>query len=135
FVQHLVSAAAINFQSCLPTYWLALFGYLAYDYYVKYRERELRAAQLSAQLSNAQLQALKMQLKPHFLFNTLNSISSLMYTDVEAADQMVARLSDFLRLTLDREPDQQITLGEELEFVRRYLEIEKIRFEDRLNVD
>lgn len=124
----------LNFQSSLPTYWLILFAYLAFDYYVKYRDRELRGVQLAAELSRAQLQALKMQLKPHFLFNTLNSISSLMYSDVEAADAMLARLSEFLRLTLDRELDQEITLQEELEFVRRYLEIEKIRFEDRLLV-
>ena len=124
----------VNFQSSLPTYWLILTAYLAFDYYVKYRDRELRGAYLAAELSRAQLQALKMQLKPHFLFNTLNSISSLMYSDVEAADAMLARLSDFLRLTLDRELDQEITLNEELEFVRRYLEIEKIRFEDRLHV-
>jgi len=123
-----------NFQSSLPTYWLILFVYLAFDYYVKYRDRELRGVQLAAELSHAQLQALKMQLKPHFLFNTLNSISSLMYTDVNAADVMLARLSDFLRLTLDRDLDQEVTLAEELEFVRRYLEIEKIRFEDRLTV-
>jgi signal transduction histidine kinase len=124
----------LNYQSSLPTYWLILFAYLAFDYYVKFRDRELRGAQLAAELSRAQLQALKMQLKPHFLFNTLNSISSLMYTDVEAADAMLARLSEFLRLTLDRDLDQEVTLQEELEFVRRYLEIEKIRFEDRLTV-
>jgi len=123
-----------NFQSSLPTYWLILFAYLAFDYYVKYRDRELRGVQLAAELSRAQLQALKMQLEPHFLFNTLNSISSLMYRDVEAADAMLVRLSEFLRLTLDRELDQEVTLQEELEFVRRYLEIEKIRFEDRLTV-
>ena len=102
---------------------------------MKYRDRELRGAQLTAELSRAQLQALKMQLKPHFLFNTLNSISALMYTDVDAADTMLARLSDFLRLTLDRELDQEVTLHEELEFIRRYLEIEKVRFEDRLTVN
>jgi two-component system, LytTR family, sensor kinase len=123
-----------NAQSSLPTYWLILFAYLAFDYYVKYRDRELRGAQLAAELSRAHLQALKMQLKPHFLFNTLNSISSLMYSDVEAADAMLARLSEFLRLTLDRDLDQEVTLSEELEFVRCYLEIEKIRFEDRLTV-
>ena len=123
-----------NAQSSLPTYWMILFVYLAFDFYVKYRDREVRTAHLAAELSRAQLQALKMQLKPHFLFNTLNSISSLMYTDVEAADAMLARLSEFLRLTLDRELDQEITLEQELEFVRRYLEIEKIRFEDRLHV-
>src|SRR5690242_17475323 len=109
-----------NFQSSLPTYWLILFVYLAFDYYVKYRDRELRGAQLAAELSRAQLQALKMQLKPHFLFNTLNSISALMYRDVDAADAMLVRLSEFLRLTLDRELDQEVTLEEELEFVRRY---------------
>src|SRR5205823_9799095 len=76
-----------------------------------------------------------MQLKPHFLFNTLNSISALMYSDVEAADAMLARLSDFLRLMLDREMDQEVTLQEELEFVRRYLEIEKIRFDERLTIE
>ncbi len=124
----------VNFQSSLPTYWMILFAYFAFDYYVKYRDRELRGAQLAAELSRAQLQALRMQLKPHFLFNTLNSISSLMYSDVEAADTMLARLSDFLRLTLDRELDQEVTLSDELEFIRRYLEIEKIRFEDRLTV-
>lgn len=123
-----------NFQSSLPTYWLILFAYLAFDYYAKYRDRELRGVQLAAELSRAQLQALKMQLKPHFLFNTLNSISSLMYSDVEAADAMLVRLSEFLRLTLDRDLDQEVTLSEELDFVRRYLEIEKIRFEDRLTV-
>jgi signal transduction histidine kinase len=117
----------VNFQSSLPTYWMILVAYLAFDYHLK-------RAHLAAELSRAQLHTLKMQLKPHFLFNTLNSISSLMYTDVESADAMLARLSDFLRLTLDRELDQEITLNEELEFVRRYLEIEKIRFEDRLNV-
>jgi two-component system LytT family sensor kinase len=124
----------LNFQSSVPTYWLILFVYLAFDYYVKYRDREVRTAQLAAQLSIAQLQALKMQLKPHFLFNTLNSISSLMYSDVEAADAMLTGLSEFLRLTLDRDLEQEVTLGEELEFVSRYLAIEKIRFEDRLTV-
>ncbi len=123
-----------NFQSSLPTYWMILFAWLAFDFYVKSRDRELRSAQLAGELSRAQLQALRMQLKPHFLFNTLNSISSLMYSDVEAADAMLARLSEFLRLTLDRELEQEVTLTEELEYVRRYLEIEKIRFEERLSV-
>src|SRR5205085_6555840 len=63
-----------NAQSSLPTYWMILFVYLAFDFYVKFRDREVRSAQLAGELSRAQLQALKMQLKPHFLFNTLNSI-------------------------------------------------------------
>jgi two-component system, LytTR family, sensor kinase len=135
FANRIAYALGANFLSSVPTYWLILAASLAVDYYRKYRDRETRASQLEAQLSQAQLQALKMQLNPHFLFNTLNSVSSLMYTDVESADAMLARLSEFLRLTIDREIAQEIPLEEEVEFVRRYLEIEKIRFEERLRVD
>ena len=104
------------------------------DYYERYQAGELRASQLEAQLAQAQLQALKMQLQPHFLFNTLNSISALQLTDVEAANRMTARLGDFLRLTLDNAGTQEVTLRQELEFLRGYLEIESIRFQDRLQV-
>ncbi len=124
----------VNFHSSLPTYWLILFVYYAFDYFMKYRDREVRALELEAQLSQASLQALKMQLNPHFLFNTLNSISSLMYCDVEAADAMLARLSEFLRMTLDQDLGHEIPLRREIEFVRRYLEIEQARFEERLAV-
>ena len=127
-------AFGVNFHSSLPTYWLILFVYYAFDYYGKYRDREVRAFELEAQLSQASLQALKMQLNPHFLFNTLNSISSLMYSDVESADAMLARLSEFLRMTLDGKLGQEISLEREMEFIRRYLEIEQIRFEERLTV-
>ncbi len=116
-----------NFHSSAPTYFVILFGYYAFDYYAKYRDRELR-------LTQAQLQALKMQLNPHFLFNTLNTISSLMYSDVEAADAMMSRLSELLRLTLDKENSQEVTLKEEVETLERYLDIERIRFEERLRV-
>ena len=124
-----------NFHSLLPTYWLILAGFYAFDYYVKFRDREVRAVQLEARLAEAQLRALRMQLQPHFLFNTLNSISSLMYSDLEAADSMMTRLADFLRLTLESDGAQEVSLGRELEFVARYLEIERIRFEERLVVD
>jgi len=120
-------AFGVNFHSSLPTYWLILFVYFALTYYTN-------AAQLQARLSEASLRALKMQLNPHFLFNTLNSISSLMYSDVESADAMLARLSEFLRMTLDRDLANEIPLEQEIEFVRRYLEIEKIRFDERLQV-
>jgi two-component sensor histidine kinase len=116
-----------NFHSSLPTYWLILFVYWALDY-------AGRAARLKASLTEARLDALKTQLNPHFLFNTLNSISSLMYTDIEAADRMMSRLSDLLRSTIQNNGAQEVTLREELEFVDRYLEIEKIRFEERLRV-
>jgi len=130
----ILDAITNNFHSSLPTYWLILFGYYAFDYYVKYRDRELRAAQLETRLSRAQLQALKTQLNPHFLFNTLNTISSLMYTDIDAADRMMTRLSELLRLTLEKEAVPEVTLKEEMELLERYLDIERIRFDDRLRV-
>jgi len=103
-------------------------------YYRRFRDRELRASQLEGQVAKAHLQALKNQLQPHFLFNTLHSISALMLTDVRAADRMMSRLSDLLRMSLESDGIQIISLSRELEFVNGYLEIEKIRFEDRLNV-
>jgi signal transduction histidine kinase len=113
-------------------YGLILVFSHASSYYRRYREGELRAVQLQAQLSQAQLQALKMQLHPHFLFNTLHSISALVHKDPEAADRMIARLGDFLRLTLENSGTQEVTLQKELEFLQCYLEIERIRFQDRL---
>jgi two-component system LytT family sensor kinase len=128
------SSVLDNFHSSLPTYAVILFGYYAFDYYAKYRDRELRASQLETRLSQAQLTALKMQLNPHFLFNTLNTISSLMYTDPDCADRMMTRLSELLRLTLEQDGEQEVTLKEEMEILDRYLQIERIRFEDRLRV-
>jgi LytS/YehU family sensor histidine kinase len=94
----------------------------------------LRTSQLQTQLAKARLQALKSQLQPHFLFNTMHSISALMLIDVRAADRMMTRLSDLLRMSLESAETQITTLSRELEFVNCYLEIEKIRFEERLNV-
>jgi two-component system LytT family sensor kinase len=116
----------------LLVYWLLVLASHASNYYQRYREGELRASQ-------AQLQALKMQLHPHFLFNALHSISALVHTDPDAADKMIARLGDFLRLTLDTGATQEVPLRQELNFLNCYLEIERIRFHDRLttrlNVD
>jgi two-component system, LytTR family, sensor kinase len=106
----------------------------AVSYYRRFRERELRAAQLEGQLAKAHLQTLKSQLQPHFLFNTMHSISSLMLTDVQAADRMMTRLGDLLRMSLESAGTQITTLSRELEFVNCYLEIEKVRFAERLNV-
>jgi len=94
----------------------------------------LGAAQLEAALALARLNALRMQLEPHFLFNALNSISSLVHRDPDGAERMLARLGDFLRLTLDDSMPQQVELRQELEFLERYLDIERVRFSDRLNV-
>jgi two-component system, LytTR family, sensor kinase len=107
----------------------------AINYHKRYREEELRTSQLELQLSNAQLQALKMQLHPHFLFNTLNSISALQMENVEAAQEMTARLGDFLRLTLENIGTNEVTLKREIEFLECYLDIEKVRFERRLTTE
>jgi two-component system LytT family sensor kinase len=104
------------------------------SYYHGLRERELRTSQLQAQLEKARLQSLKSQLQPHFLFNTLNSISALMLTNVQAADRMITRLGDLLRISLETAGTQMTTLSRELEFVNCYIEIEKVRFEERLKV-
>lgn len=94
------------------------------------RERELRAMQLQGQLVKAHLRVLKSQIQPHFLFNTLHSISALMLTDVLAADKMMTRLSDLLRMSLDCGGAEVTTLSWELEFVTGYLEIENLRFQN-----
>jgi len=104
------------------------------SYYRRLREREIRASQLEGQLAKARLETLKSQLQPHFLFNTLHSISSLMLTDVMAADRMMTSLSDLLRMSLEQNGTQMTTLSREIEFLDVYLQIEKTRFEDRLKV-
>jgi two-component system LytT family sensor kinase len=96
--------------------------------------RQIRAAQLEKTLAQAQLQNLRLQLNPHFLFNTLNTISSVMYEDVRAADRMIARLSELLRSTLDQGNAQEVTLEREIEFLNLYVETMKARFEERLEV-
>ena len=132
-LQGSISLAYVFHQNVL-TYWILVGAATGYFYYRRYREGELRSAQLSAQLAQAQLQALRMQLHPHFLFNTLNAISTLVHKDPEAADRMIARLSDLLRLTLENIGVQEVPLAKELEFLERYLEIERTRFADRLRV-
>jgi two-component system, LytTR family, sensor kinase len=107
----------------------------ALDTYRKFQERETRAAQLEAQLTHAQLDALKKQLHPHFLFNTLNTISILIDEDTAAARNMLVRLSDLLRSTLDGTKTHEVSLKHELEFIEGYLEIERTRFPDRLSVE
>ena len=103
-------------------------------YYQNFRASELAQSSLKTQLAQAQLKSLKMQLHPHFLFNTLHSISSLVLEDPPKANSMIARLGDFLRLTLENSEQQLVTLKEETEFLRCYLDIEQVRFGDRLTI-
>ena len=103
-------------------------------YYRVSKDRTVRASQLEASLAQAQLQMLRMQLQPHFLFNTLHSISALMHKDVRRADSMIAALSDLLRLSLQNIGAQEVPLQSELDFLQRYVEIMQLRFGDRLKV-
>ncbi|HEV2912062.1 MAG TPA: histidine kinase [Pyrinomonadaceae bacterium] len=105
-----------------------------FDYYRESRDQEVRTALLEARLTQAQLQALRLQLQPHFLFNALNTISAVIYEDAGRADRMIARLSDLLRLALRNSTAQEVTLQEELEFLELYLELMRARFEERLVV-
>lgn len=119
----------------ISIYWTVLGIQQLVKYYRMNRERELRTSQLEARLALSRLQVLKMQLHPHFLFNTLNAISELMYKNPDAAERMISHLSDLLRLSFENLEVQEISLKQELEFLRKYLEIEQMRFEDRLKVE
>ena len=124
-----------SIQSNLILFAVIASGCLAISYYRKYQDRELRASRLEAQLALARLDALKTQLRPHFLFNTLNAISALVRDKPKVAERMLIRLSELLRATLDNHGNEEVTLEDELEFVRRYLEIEQMRFGTRLKIE
>jgi two-component system, LytTR family, sensor kinase len=116
-------------------YWVFMGLHYAFDYHRRFREREVAAAQLETQLATAQLQALRMQLHPHFLFNALHSAAMLTMIDPERAHRVLVQLSALLRTTLDRSSSSEVALGEEIDFLDRYLTIERIRFQDRLQVE
>ena len=124
----------LNFDWEMMTYWTTVGVGTAMRYMHEARVKELSAAQLETRLVEARLHTLQRQMQPHFLFNTLNTISALMHRDVEAADAMIARLSDLLRMSLQRVGVQEVPLKEELDFLSKYLEIEQTRFRDRLTV-
>jgi hypothetical protein len=116
----------------LVIFWAVFFLLRGIGYYQLYRETAYAAVQLETQFANAQLRALRMQLNPHFLFNTMNSISSLMQTDIAAADKMLEQLSSLLRITLERGEVQLIPLSDEMEFIEMYLAMQDRRFTGRV---
>ena len=125
-----VSGAALLFvivPGSVLQYWNALIASHAINYFFKFREREFRLAQ-------AELSALKMQLHPHFLFNTLNAISELIYSDPKVADESILRLSEMLRFALESVRAQEVSLKEEVEFLEKYVEIQRTLMRERLTV-
>jgi two-component sensor histidine kinase len=106
----------------------------AIAFYHESQERKLKAAQLETRLVEARLKTLEAELHPHFLFNTLHAISTLVHRDPESADRMISRLSDLLRITFDRTGEPKVSLKDEIDFLQKYLDIEQTRFQDRLTV-
>jgi two-component system, LytTR family, sensor kinase len=125
----------MEFAQHVLLFWFAVGAVYAFDSYREARDRQVASADLEARLAEAQLQNLQLQLQPHFLFNALNTISSVMYDDVRRADTMLARLSDLLRRTLQTGHSQQVPLEEELALVKSYIAIMEERFGDGLQVD
>lgn len=136
FWPRFVSKMQGAFGSDLLVYGAVVGAFYAFDYYRKYREREFVATRLEAQLAQAQLDALRMQLHPHFLFNTLNSIVGLVRDNKNnAAVNMLVGLSDLLRHTLEHSARHEVELREELNFIKLYLKIQETRFSDRLEIE
>jgi two-component system, LytTR family, sensor kinase len=116
-------------------YWVIVGIFYGLDYYFGARDAQIRSAQLESQLAKAELEVLKSQLQPHFLFNTLNLVSSLIHTDAASADDMVGDLGSLLRMSLESHASHQVTLAEEMKAVELYLNIQRLRFQDTLTVE
>ena len=135
YLQYVLSSfGKLNHVYRLLYYCIIIAIHFAFDYFRKYSEKELRTSQLEVQLKEAQIRTLHQQLQPHFLFNTLNGISSLMYKNIDDADKMLTYLGDLLRISLERMNIPEVPLKDDIAFIERYLLIEKTRMGDRLTV-
>lgn len=137
-----IRLSRLEFLDDLMVYFAILGAGIARDYFVRYRLRleeatrlQAHAAQLQAQLATAQLAALRNQLNPHFLFNTLHAVSALVERDPRGVRKMISRLSDLLRHTLEGSHKQETPLEDELDLIRRYVEIMEVRFQGKLDVE
>ena len=136
FLRYYLSSLLTTLPLCMFLYFAVLGCVYAYAYYREMREREEQQARLAAQLAEARLSALRMQLNPHFLFNSLNAITVLVRDGkIEDASRMLELLSGVLRQVLQSHKRQEVTLEEELQFIEKYLAIEQVRFSDRLQID
>jgi len=136
FAQYFLSSLLINMPLCLFLYFALVGCIYAFSYYREARERQAREALLAVQLSEARLSALRMQLNPHFLFNSLNAITVLVRDQKNSdASRMLELLGRVLRQVLQSEKRQEVMLHEELQFLKEYLAIEQVRFSDRLEID
>ena len=135
FISWAQTSYLTNIELALMIYAAIVGVYCALTFYRESQARAVQAANLETSLMEARLKTLEAELHPHFLFNTLHAISTLIHADPEAADRMISRLSDLLRLTFDRTGAAEVTLKEELEFLQKYLELEQIRFRDRLSIE
>jgi len=124
----------LRFLNQLLVFLAVLAAGFARNYYIRSKRRQQEAAELRAQLADARLEALRMQINPHFLFNTLHAVSALVDRDPAGVRRMIARLSELLRYTIDSHGTDEIPLRDELDFLRRYIEIMEIRFQGRLKV-
>lgn len=134
YAEQLRRAVIYSFATDLMYYVTIVMTWHAINYFRAATERELRAARLQARLAQVQLRELQAQLSPHFLFNALNASTALISDEPESAEEMLTRLSELLRLTLHPDKTAEVPLERELEILSKYLEIQKIRFKDRLNI-
>jgi two-component system LytT family sensor kinase len=122
------------FEMDLWNYWVVAAACHGFLYYTRYIDREQKALRLQNQLVSTELQLLKMQLQPHFLFNTLHAISAMVQVSPERAEQMITQLGDLLRITIEGVTVEEVTVKRELDFLQRYLDIQQTRFQGRLQV-
>jgi two-component system, LytTR family, sensor kinase len=130
-----LSIIVVNINYNLPVCWAIVAVFSTLEMYGRYHAQELLNVQIQAHLTQSRLEVLRTQLQPHFLFNTLNTVTGLIEEDPRKAQTMVCRLSDLLRVSLDSSGEQKVPFFSEIELLNKYLEIEQYRFEDRLCVD